>query len=504
MSRTIGRVGLTIALGLCLAGASCTGGIDKAGGGKPQRRVVLSVLNTRTADDVQPYADKVADLSKGVLRLEVGNKFERTSTSAEADAIRAIQAGRADLAVVPARAWHSVGVRSFDALLAPLAIDSMALQHKVLATGMPEKMLSGVEQLGLGGIGILPGVMRKPAGITRPLLEPSDYRGAVIGFSPSVVAAHALRALGATPVASPFEGADISAFDGVEQQVGTITNLYDGVVRTITENVDLWPRPLVIVASRRAMHTLSAQQVSWLRSAAHDSLDASTQAQLRVDSDEVGAMCRRGKARFITASPAQLALLKAAFAPVYTWLRGDEQTAGFLDQIAALRASGITPYPQELQGCPGDAGTTSAPGGSTALDGTYRMVTTAHTPGSDPNVAPENWGTWIFVFERGRFAFTQENAAACTWGYGTYTVSGQRVAWTFVDGGGIAPTGAFNRLGEYFVFGWSTYRGVVTLSAVAGEISPDNFFVKPWHLLSRTPAASALSKRCPPPAAALH
>jgi TRAP-type transport system periplasmic protein len=505
MSRTRRGIGLTLALGLCFAVPSCSGAIDKAGGGEPRSAVVLNVLNTRAADDLQPYADKVAEVSDGALRLDLGNKFEPSSTSGEADAIRAIRAGRADLAVVPARAWHNVGVRSFDALLAPLAIDSMALQHKVLATDMPEKMLSGVQRLGLGGIGILPGPMRKPAGITRPLLEPSDYRGATIGYSPSVVAAHALRALGAIPVTSPFEHADISAFDGIEQQVGSIAgNLYDGVVQTITENVDLWPRPLVIVASRHAMHTLTDQQVGWLRSAAHDALDATTQAQLRGDSDEVGAMCRRGKASFITASPAQVALLKAAFAPVYTWLRRDNQTAQFLDQVAALRASGITPYPQESQGCPGEAGTTSAPGASTALDGTYRMVTTAHTPGSGPNAAPENWGTWIFVFDRGRFAFTQENAPACTWGYGTYTVSGPRVAWTFVDGGGIAPTGAANKPGEYFVFGWSAYRGIVTLAAVAGEISPDNFFLEPWHLLSRTPATSALSTRCPPPAAALH
>jgi hypothetical protein len=381
----------------------------------------------------------------------------------------------------------------------------MALQHKVLATDMPQRMVSGVQRLGLGGIGILPGVMRTPAGITRPLLEPSDYRGSVIGYSPSVVAAQALRALGATPVASPFEGADISTFDGIEQQVGTIAgNRYDGVVRTITDNVDLWPRPLVIVASSKAMHALSAQQVNWLRSAAHDSLDASTQAQLRVDFDEVGALCRRGKARFITASAAQLARLKAAFAPVYTWLRRDKQTADWLDEIGALRAGGITPYPQESLSCAETPGEANTPGETTALDGTYRMITTAHNPGQDPNVAPENWGTWIFVFDRGRFAITQENALACTWGYGTYTVSGQRVAWTFIDGGGIAPTGAENKPGEHFVFGWSAYRGIVTLTAVDREISPDNFFLEPWHRLSRTPSASALSKRCPPPAPALH
>src|SRR5919199_1134738 len=134
-------------------------------------------------------------------------------TRAETDAIRAVRAGQADLAIVPTRAWHEAGVTSFDALVAPLAVDSMALQAKVLASDLPAQMLAGVTPLGLTGIGILPGPMRKPAGITRALRVPSDYRGTTIAYSRSAVADRALRALGATPVASAFERADISAFD---------------------------------------------------------------------------------------------------------------------------------------------------------------------------------------------------------------------------------------------------------------------------------------------------
>src|SRR5439155_10363250 len=135
-----------------------------------------------------PFAAKVAELSDGGLKFVLDNKWEAGSTSSDVDAIHALEAGKADLAVVPARAWHSVGINDFDALVAPLEVDSMALQQKLLASDMPDQMLAAVTRLGLDGIGILPGPMRLPAGITRPLLAPADYAGARIAFSPSGVA----------------------------------------------------------------------------------------------------------------------------------------------------------------------------------------------------------------------------------------------------------------------------------------------------------------------------
>ena len=102
----------------------------------------------------------------------------------------------------------------------------------------------------------------------------------------------------------------------------------------------------------------------------------------------------------------------------------------------------------------------------------------------------------------GPFAFTQENKDACTWGYGTFAVKGNQVEWTFTDGGGIAPNNAFNKPGEFFVFGWSLYRETLTLTAVPGA-SPENFRAMTWQRISTTPSSRPFSKRCPPPANAL-
>ena len=108
----------------------------------------------------------------------------------------------------------------------------------------------------------------------------------------------------------------------------------------------------------------------------------------------------------------------------------------------------------------------------TELDGVYTMDTKFGDYPADPTVVPENYGHWVFVLRGTHFADTQQYKNACTWGYGKLNVTGARMEWTFTDGGGIAPSGAVNKPGEFFVFGWSLYRDTLTLTPVPGKISP--------------------------------
>jgi hypothetical protein len=143
----------------------------------------------------------------------------------------------------------------------------------------------------------------------------------------------------------------------------------------------------------------------------------------------------------------------------------------------------------------------------TPIDGVWKVTTTAddlravHAPADE--IIPENYGDFVYVFDRGRFAFTQESDQACTWQYGTFTVRGHKMAWTFILGGGISPNRAFNKPGEFFRFGWSFYRNTLTLTALKGAISPEEFWAKPWQLVTRKPATRYFSDRCPPPKKAL-
>jgi len=119
-----------------------------------------------------------------------------------------------------------------------------------------------------------------------------------------------------------------------------------------------------------------------------------------------------------------------------------------------------------------------------------------------PEFLDENWGHWIFVFDGGRFAITQENGTSCTWGYGTYEVDGDQATWRFTDGGGQAPNDAENKPGEQFSYRLSAYRDTITLAPVKGATSPPNFNAEPWRRIG-SPSRAKLSRRCPPPAEAL-
>jgi TRAP-type transport system periplasmic protein len=502
---------------LLVAAAGLTGcqvSADRAGGKLAPAPAVVSVINTRGGVEMQPFVDEVSRLSHGHLVLQgAAPKWHLHQPTAEPDAIEAVAHGQAALGLVPARAFDSVGVTSFDALTAPLLVDSLAFETKVLGTtAVTSRMLAGVEPLGLTGLGILPGPMRKPVGLTRPLVAPRDYRGARIAMSASVIGAKVLETLGAVAVPSPFEGASMTGFDGVEQQTESVAgNQYDVSGSTITANVNLSARSLVLFANTAALKRLSAQDQQILRQAAATAVVTSARAQAAMAAEGTTMLCRRGNVRFVVATTAQVAALRSALAPVTAELRRDPATAAELAEIGALRAGYENAANAEAPVCltsPSEAVTGDATSDDTAssLDGTY-TVTTSPADGED---TPENWGRWVYLLDRGRLAFTQENATACTWGYGRYAVRGQQMVWDISGGGGLAPSGAANKPGEHFVFSWSLYNGVLTLGPVTpptpgmavDDISPSNFRARPWHRVGATPSPAALSKRCPPPAAA--
>jgi TRAP-type C4-dicarboxylate transport system substrate-binding protein len=479
--------------------------VDKAGGAVPEPTRTLNVLNPRFSVESEPFIDEVTKVSGGALALEQGEQFERGSAESEVNAIKALQAGGADLAVIPVRAFGLVGMRSFDALIAPMEINSMSLQQQVLNSDIATDMVSGVDSLGLKGIGILPGPMRLAAGITRPLRAPKDFSGARIAFSASAVAERSLRTLDAIPVKSGFESADMSGYDGLEQQIQSIAgNRYDDDVKWITANVQLWPRPLAVVANADSYASLSDAQRTWLAKAIHNAIPS--MAALQRNTEELGALCRRGKAQTIQASSTQTEQLRDGFAPVYRWLRGNASTARYLDQIDALKA-GVTADPNDVPDC-SQLSQASAPDTVSPIDGNYLAKITesdlinAGVPHGD--VVVENYGEFRFVFDRGRFAYTQQQAPACTWGFGTFTVTDDKLQMSFVDGGGKSPHDAYNQPGELFDYVWSTYKGAMKWSAVPGAISPEPWTSKPWLRHDATPASKFLSKECPPPGAAFE
>ncbi|HET6832832.1 MAG TPA: TRAP transporter substrate-binding protein DctP [Acidimicrobiales bacterium] len=450
--------------------------------------------------ELTQFVDEVSRLSHERLRIRVVSAGHG-GADYEAATIRDVQDGDADLAFAASRAWDDFGVRSLRALSAPFLVDSYPLQEAVLTNGLVDSMLEELQPAGLVGIGILPGPIRRPLGVANALAAPSDFSGLTIGTQQSRVADATMRALGAHPQRLPAAVSSLAGLDGIEHQVAAIeSDRVEPDGAHLMTNVNLWPRPLVVFASAQAHRRLSGDQRQILRTAAANVVSEKLTAERGLEAETGANLCRKGRAQFDPATPEQLQVLRRAVEPVYRELERDPGTRAAIEAIKHLRQQLAEP-PTQITNCqpPSDAPTSGA---ATEIDGVWTMDTDRRA--APPEYFEENWGHWIYVFDRGRFAYTQENETACTWGYGTYAVHGNRISWTFEDGGGITPNNAMNRPGEYFVFDFSAYRDTLTVTPVEGEISPLNFRAKPWRQLSDTASREYFSKRCPPPAAALR
>jgi TRAP-type transport system periplasmic protein len=492
----------TVGLALMLSGCAA---VDRAGNEPAAETVTLTAVNPLGGDEFQPYLRAVEKLSGGTVRIDVEEEWHVGDLDNEKDAVEQARQGTVDLAFVPVRAWSGLDVHSFDALIAPLVVDSHALEREVLASELPSQMLDGVAPLGLTGLGILPGPMRKPVGVSRALLVPADYQDAGIGISDSAIAVKFLGALGATATPSSFFGQPIASYDGIEQQVTSVEgNGYDEVATSIAANVNLWPRPISVVANTDAIEPLTDEQRDALQEAARESLDDSIRQLEGSEQEAVSILCRRGRVRFDRADETTLGQLHAAAEPVISELSQDAETAAVLADIAALRTkASLVADNETVPTCEGVAPEqgAQAAGEKGPLDGTWTMSETfqdlvAKGGPPDESHVVENFGDWVFVVDRGRFAYTQQNGPACTWGYGTWQTDGNRVQWRFVDGGGIAPNDANTRPGEVHDFTWSLYRDTLTLGPVEGAISPANYYGQPWRRVSGTPQADQLFTRC--------
>ena len=68
------------------------------------------------------------------------------------------------------------------ALVAPLLVDDLELQERLLEGPLATRMLDGLDRAGVVGLALTPGPLRRPIGVTRSLAGPKDYRGATIGI----------------------------------------------------------------------------------------------------------------------------------------------------------------------------------------------------------------------------------------------------------------------------------------------------------------------------------
>lgn len=470
-----------------LALSGCTGdaaSVDKAGGAGP---LVLRMANVYSGLDYEPgiraFVDSVDAVSDGAMTVDVVSEWNDFAPDAEKQTVADVAAGEADLGWTGTRAFDLLDVSAFAPLTAPMLIDSYALQDAVIESELPALMLESLDDVGVDGLAVLGGGLRKPIAATAPLVAASDWNGVTFQTFPSDGHAEAIRALDATPTDVLWDLLDVGVIDGDIR--GFEKNLL--IVRIngqhlmapyVTTNVNLWPETSVVFANPARMAQLTEQQRGWLREAAD--VAAAESSELYDDQAELETLCAGG-ARAAEASAAQLDELRAAFAPVIDALRAGEAGAA-IDRIEELKAATPAEPPLAIPaGCTGAAPrqARSAPSDDDGekLDGLYRWELTAedamaHGTADDKTAEAQASFPWVMTMklEQGTWTMGRDNSSETS--SGTFTIDDGRITFDWPE--------------ERTTLVWSYVvdaAGTLTLAPVDVDDEGDRFVwsTKPWQ-----------------------
>jgi TRAP-type transport system periplasmic protein len=456
--------------------AGCGGSAKLDQTGKPVRDkpVVLTLADHENGTlDVLNWIQEVQRRSGGTIRIDFRRGWRANDPDYDRGTVADVRTGRIDIAKIAARSWDEVGVKSFEPLVAPMLIDSYALEQRVLSSDLPAQMIKGVAGQDLVGLAVLPGLLRKPLGISRVLRDPQDFTGAQIGIRPSAVASETFAALGGRAVVyPPGDPAAVSRLDGAELDVDVIAgNAYDHGSRALTANVDLWPRLVTLVMNKSSFDALSARQKQALTGADRAAIAPTVTAFAQLDADTTQALCHRGL-KLVTASESDLRALRNALQPVYAGLQRNAQSKTAIAEIEGLKSGLGAVGAPGVSKCGASAGSSIA--GSSPIDGSYHSTVTRtqlldnpmFEPGEDN---PSNYGHFTLTIRGRRFQW-HGSADGIPEG-GTVTVNGDRVT--------LRPTYPADSTGQQFVYRWTRYRGVLSFAKVTP--GPTFLVVHPWR-----------------------
>jgi TRAP-type C4-dicarboxylate transport system substrate-binding protein len=430
---------------------------DKAGGQPAGKPAVLTLASHDYSDPwSEAFVAAVDRLAGGQVRVDVKNGWRYHDIEAETGTIADVQHGDVDLALVGARAWDDAGVRSFRGVVAPFLVDNLTLQQRVVESPIAQRMLDGVRPLGLVGLALLPGGLRRPLGVSRALRGPSDYLRAVIGIRPGGVARATFRALGGSARGFPALPTGLTGLDGAESDVTTIlNNRYDLAARALTANVVLWPRATTLVVNEEVFDRLSTEQQELLRRAGHEAIEPLLDSTASDERASLEELCEAGKLPLVTASAAARVALRRAAEPVYQRLERDPVTRDVIAEIKALRtgpAASVAPLR-----CRKATPKTTSP---SPVDGRWQVELSRDdllAAGAAEEQVPVVRGRWTIEFGAGRLrGRTSDGAGEFD---GTYAVDGKTLRFT---AGSCVPSGLCTP-GEVQDLTWSVYRDTLTL-----------------------------------------
>jgi TRAP-type C4-dicarboxylate transport system substrate-binding protein len=479
-------------LGILVLGITgCAGdGDDKAGGsGAP---VILRIGDSDprgypAGDAIEEFARRVSTRSDGKLRIRpVWQAAGVDVTAVDQRVARLVVSGDLDLGMIPARAWDTEGVTTLRALQAPFLISTDEMLDTVVSSDLTGDLLEGLEDVGIEGLALIPEELRHPIGFGGALRRPGDFAGVGIRAPLSSTTYALLRALGARPVDLTFDQAVAAV------RAGTVAGAESSLLHlgalpgraTVTANVVFFPKINTLVANAERFDELTAEQQDILREAAEQTLRHVINTRTR-EPDAARQACRNG-AKLVMASPADIAALRRAAAPVYAELERDPATKGL---IAAIRARTHSSASAPVTSCGRDrVAPAPAAGGARPKipEGAYRAEITFEemvARGVDPATASTNGGIMTLTLDDGRWRHaTRGREPDCT---GRYSYSGERVSFLADD----IPACGTARGQVLFSADWSLHDGALRFTRVRSGEGFDLFArvlwgSEPWRKVS--------------------
>src|SRR5215207_10395904 len=127
--RRMKRTPLISVLAAALLAGCGSDSSDRAGGEKPVEAKVLTMANVNEdLGELEAFGEAVGRISGGRLRIKWLNGYGRDRDgNAEANLIRDVNAGKADLGWAGTRVFDELGDPAFNPLHAPMLIDSYEL-----------------------------------------------------------------------------------------------------------------------------------------------------------------------------------------------------------------------------------------------------------------------------------------------------------------------------------------------------------------------------------------
>ena len=321
-----------MALRICRAGLALLAiGLASTAHARQFRSDDVQAADSPTVRAVAYMGDVLKQRSHGRLGIDIGS----SDRDSENFTVGQVQTGLLDMARVNLSVFNSALPATIVPSL-PFVFRSPAHMRRVLDGPIGQQILASMESRGLIGLCFYDGGARSFYSTHRPIRHVDDMKGLAVRTQPSDITTEMIRAMGAKPVAVPFDrvrpALKAGLLDVAESNwPGYIAAGHDRVAPyfNLTEHS---MTPSVLVFSRKVWTELSADDQQAIRTAAWDSV---TFLRQHIDSYEVAARLQAEAAGVKVIDDVDRKSFADVLVPLYPALTPDPGLQAMVQQAAA-------------------------------------------------------------------------------------------------------------------------------------------------------------------------